>query len=184
MSSSEPASEPARTEVSSAPTINQPSPSAQEGVVQPGVAESAAQIEPQQAAPASRRNDIFRFVITLMTFLIVIWVLYYSLINIDTPTFKDPAGSVVDPFARAGTLVAVVAPFITLVLGYWFGSKGTETANQQVAVAQQQLTHAAARTDIANVRATVLAAAADPSNVSALIGQHPEAFGLVGLEKS
>jgi hypothetical protein len=117
--------------------------------------------------------------ITIITFAMVVWVLYYALDNVRTPTFKDASGTVVDPFSRAGTVVAVVAPFITLVLGYWFGSKGTETANQQVAVAQKQVSDANEKTERANARATVLAAAADSTSVSGLIRDNPQTFGLL-----
>ena len=104
-------------------------------------------------------------------------MLWVALAHVTAQPFLDPSGSIVDPFVRAGTIVAVVIPFVTLTLGYWFGSKGTENANEQAATAQDQATRATAQAAQAHARATILASALPPDVAQTLVKENPTLFG-------
>jgi len=123
------------------------------------------------------RAEWFRFIVTVFVLVGVMIVLWVALANVTSQPFKDPSGSIVDPFGRAGTVVAVVIPFVTLTLGYWFGSKGAETANERAAAAQEQAAKASDQAAAAHGKATLLASAISPRQAKNLVKNNPTMFG-------
>ena len=114
--------------------------------------------------------DIYRFVLSLIIALFVGIALFFLIKNIGVaPTTNQKGEVVVDPFDQASAVVAIVAPFLTLVIGYWFGSKGSETAKQEAISARKDA-------DESNKRAQLIAGEAAPEIVTAAMAKYDQLF--------
>ena len=109
-------------------------------------------------------SNMIRWALTIAVAVVVVWWLLVVRGHLDTAATKDAVtGLALDPYGRAKETLAVVVPFLTLILGYWFGAKGTDEAKAAEAKA--------------NTRAQAISAEAPSSAVEAARTKYPKAFG-------
>lgn len=109
-------------------------------------------------------SNVVRWILTALIALIVIWWLFIVRGYVGTAATKDStSGLTLDAYGRAKETLAVVVPFLTLVLGYWFGAKGTDEAK--------------ADAEKANLRTTAITAEAPSSAVDEARKKYPKIFG-------
>ncbi|WEO76441.1 hypothetical protein BJQ94_13845 [Cryobacterium sp. SO2] len=116
-------------------------------------------------------GDWGRWVVTAVIIAIFVWWLLIVNLELGTqPTKNDGTGLVTDPYAHAKETLAVVVPFLTLILGYWFGVRGVDEAKKTAAAATQDA-------QAANVKFAVLRATASKSSYEQAVSKYPSAFG-------
>ncbi|GAB3296435.1 hypothetical protein GCM10027427_17880 [Pseudoclavibacter terrae] len=120
----------------------------------------------------------WRGVFTLILLLIVTTAAVVSIMNAGTvPTFDDKGTLLVDPFANSKDVLALVLAPATLALGYWFGSSGTERAEEQRASAVVAERTAKDKLNESQSAVAALSQTSDPAVVADLKTRYPQAFG-------
>ncbi|WP_271982491.1 hypothetical protein [Pseudoclavibacter terrae] len=120
----------------------------------------------------------WRGVFTLILLLIVTTAAVVSIMNAGTvPTFDDKGTLLVDPFANSKDVLALVLAPATLALGYWFGSSGTERAEEQRASAVVAERTAKDKLNESQSAVAALSQTSDPAVVAELKTRYPQAFG-------
>jgi hypothetical protein len=123
-------------------------------------------------------KSVGTIVVTVISFGIVIWVLFFVLTNIGTAPVPATGGkAAVDPYEHAKDILLVVFPLATATIGFWFGSDGKAKAQDQAAQAQSTAADAQSTAADAQSRAT----AADKQK-SAVLQSVDDSKGL--LEKA
>jgi hypothetical protein len=84
------------------------------------------------------RNSVGPLVVTVISFVLVGWSLYYVFHNLGVaPTISN--GTVTaNPLQSAKDVLTVVVPFASAAIGFWFGADGKVAAQNQAQQAQQQ----------------------------------------------
>ena len=115
-----------------------------------------------------KSGDVLRWILTLIVLGVMVWWLYNIwLVHDVAPTKDDDGNVIVDAYARVKDTLAIVVPLVTLALGYWFGVKGADTAEQNAANAQDQAMAATAA-------AGLLAGNLTPEQYEAVIDKYPD----------
>ena len=108
---------------------------------------------------------LLRWVLTIAVAIGVLWWLLVVQGYLGTAaTMDEKTGLTLDPYGRAKETLAVVVPFLTLVLGYWFGAKGADAAKAEASDAKR--------------RAEAIAAEAPSTAYQAAREKYPDIFGV------
>ncbi len=85
-----------------------------------------------------RTQSIGPMIVTVISFGIVCWALYYVFMNLNArPTIQNGAITS-DPLKNAMEVLTVVIPFASAAIGFWFGADGKSKAQDQAQQAQVQ----------------------------------------------
>ncbi|MDM3902957.1 hypothetical protein QRK81_18375 [Mycobacteroides abscessus] len=105
-----------------------------------------------------------RFILTALVLGMCVWWLFEIASSIGSAPVRDAEGNItLDQYQRAKDILSLVLPFLTLALGYWFGSAGREHAEETARSADQKLNAAIQVSD-------------DRDILKKAMEQYPEAF--------
>jgi hypothetical protein len=136
-------------------------------------------VKKQGVSMSNGSKSVGALLVTVVSFGIVAWVLFYVVTNLGTaPTPASGGRAAVDTYQNAKDILLVVFPLATATIGFWFGSDGKSKAQDQAAQAQSNAADAQSRALAADrQKSAVLQAAPDGK---ALLDQarkdFPEAF--------
>ncbi|MBS3178350.1 MULTISPECIES: hypothetical protein [unclassified Pseudoclavibacter] len=120
----------------------------------------------------------WRGVFTLILLLIVTAAVTLAIATSATvPTFDAKGTLLVDPHENSKDILAVVLAPATLALGYWFGSSGTERAEEQRATAVVAERTTKEKLNDAQSVVAALESDASPVRLAELKARYPQAFG-------
>jgi hypothetical protein len=108
------------------------------------------------------RNSIGPLTVTIISFGLVGWSLYYVFRNLGVAPTISGGTVTANPLQSAKDILTVVIPFASAAIGFWFGADGKTAAQNQAQMAQQQASAATARATRADQqKGAVLQAAPD-----------------------
>ena len=108
------------------------------------------------------RNSIGPLIVTVISFALVGWSLYFVFHNLGVPPTISNGTVTANPLQSAKDVLTVVIPFASAAIGFWFGSDGKVAAQNQAQAAQQQASAATARATRADQqKGAILQAAPD-----------------------
>lgn len=115
--------------------------------------------------------------------IMAVWLFLFLAPRIGTASTKDANGNVVSPYDQAKETLLWLGGFVTLGLGYWFGSKESEAAKSEATAAKgeaetakQTASQAAGRADKAERQVEAIREVA-PDAVQRAADRYGDIFG-------
>jgi hypothetical protein len=87
----------------------------------------------------SNQRSTGPMIVTLISFAIVCWALYYVFINLHTVPIVNNGAVTLNPLQNAKDALTAVIPFASAAVGFWFGADGKSKAQDQAQQAQDQV---------------------------------------------
>jgi hypothetical protein len=115
-------------------------------------------------------NAVTLVAISAIVIGINIWALVYVFAHVSSPAKLDSSGVVVlDRFGNAKTVLLATLPFLTTIMGYWFGNRGTADAKADAESARTEAKKATVAKGLAMGALT-------PAASAQLVKDHPQTF--------
>jgi hypothetical protein len=136
-------------------------------------------LKDQVTKMSSGSKSLGTVLVTMLSFSIVVWVLYFVLTNLGTvPTPAVGSKRAVDPYQNAKDILLVVFPLATAAIGFWFGSDGKAKAQDQAAQAQNTAAESQNRAVAADKQRSAVLQSADDGKalLDKARSDFPEAF--------
>jgi hypothetical protein len=123
-------------------------------------------------------SEALRWALTFIIFGVVIWLLVEVIkVQAVPATIDKDTQLTLDVFNRTKDILLIVIPFFTLVLGYWFGVKAADGAQQVAKAATAEAKTANEKADVATQRAEILASVVDPAKYEEARNKYGAFFG-------